>query len=44
MIYYVVLGSAVYAAYEINFFYYFDGVMLLQSARICGGWITMVPP
>ncbi|HEV3439362.1 MAG TPA: O-antigen ligase family protein, partial [Gemmata sp.] len=31
VIYYVVLGSAVYAAYEINFFYFFDGVMLLNQ-------------
>jgi probable O-glycosylation ligase (exosortase A-associated) len=31
VIYYVVLGSAVYAAYEINFFYFVDHVMLLQQ-------------
>lgn len=31
VIYYVVLGSAVYAAYEINFFYFVDRVMLLQQ-------------
>jgi probable O-glycosylation ligase (exosortase A-associated) len=31
IIYYVVLGCASYAAYEINFFYLVDGVMLLHS-------------
>ncbi|HEV3386283.1 MAG TPA: hypothetical protein VG097_15790, partial [Gemmata sp.] len=31
VIYYVVLGCAVYAAYEINFFYFVDGVMYLQQ-------------
>jgi len=31
IVYYVVLGSATFAAYEINFFYFRDGVMLLQS-------------
>jgi probable O-glycosylation ligase (exosortase A-associated) len=31
IIYYVVLGAAFYAAYEINFFYLADGVMLLHS-------------
>jgi probable O-glycosylation ligase (exosortase A-associated) len=30
VIYFTVLGSAVYAAYEINFFYFVDGVMLLD--------------
>jgi probable O-glycosylation ligase (exosortase A-associated) len=31
VIYYVVLGCAIYAAYEINFFYFVDGVMYLQQ-------------
>jgi len=36
VIYYVILGCAVYAAYEINFFYFVDGVMYLQQRGFGG--------